>query len=330
MTGELSRIPSADPPNPLAQVPAMISDAGDHAFFAWDEFFAIENPNTKAAYESAVMRFLDWCNTRHLQLRDIMPGHVSEYEKTLLNLRTGGPASRETRKLHLSAIRGFFDVLVTRHVIVLNPAKSVRGAKVSSTMGKTPPIPEAAVPVLLNSIQTDNPVGLRDRAIIGVLLYTAVRRGAVAKLQLKSFWTDGVQHYLRFEEKGSKTRDIPVRHDLQMWIEEYIAAAGISDDDPSNPLFRRARQRSGRLEVGGLSSPAISKLVKRRFKAAGLPATLVAHSFRATTITNLLKQNVPLEAVQDLAGHVDARTTRGYDHSSREIRRNIVERIAFE
>ena len=78
-----------------------------------------------------------------------------------------------------------------------------------------------------------------------------------------------------------------------------------------------------------MSPQAISKLAKRRFKDVGLPDTLVAHSFRATTITNLLKQEVPLEAVQDLAGHADPRTTRGYDHSGKEIARNVVERISF-
>lgn len=66
---------------------------------------------------------------------------------------------------------------------------------------------------------------------------------------------------------------------------------------------------------------------KRRLREAGLPPDLSPHSFRVTTITDLLDQQLPLEDVQDLAGHADPRTTRLYDRSRRQITRNIVERI---
>ena len=72
------------------------------------------------------------------------------------------------------------------------------------------------------------------------------------------------------------------------------------------------------------------RIVKRRFKAAGLPAhRLTCHSFRATTITDLLDQGVALEDVQFLAGHSDPRTTRLYDRRKRQVTRNIVERISI-
>jgi integrase len=71
-------------------------------------------------------------------------------------------------------------------------------------------------------------------------------------------------------------------------------------------------------------------MVKRRFKDAGLPVTMrTCYTFRATTITDLLNQGVPLEDVQQLAGHADPRTTRLYDRRRREVTRNIVERISI-
>jgi integrase len=74
----------------------------------------------------------------------------------------------------------------------------------------------------------------------------------------------------------------------------------------------------------------VLRMVKRRFKDAGLPAdVLTCHTFRATTITDLLDQGVPLEDVQHLAGHADPRTTRLYDRRKREVTRNIVERISI-
>ncbi len=78
-----------------------------------------------------------------------------------------------------------------------------------------------------------------------------------------------------------------------------------------------------------MSGNDILRMVKRRFRAAGLPAhRLTCHSFRATTITDLLDQGVPLEDVQYLAGHADPRTTRLYDRRKRGVTRNIVERIS--
>jgi integrase/recombinase XerD len=68
-------------------------------------------------------------------------------------------------------------------------------------------------------------VGLRDRAIIAVLIYTAARVGAVSKLKLKHFEHDGSQWTLRFDEKGGKSREIPVRHDLEGYLLGYRDAA---------------------------------------------------------------------------------------------------------
>ena len=73
----------------------------------------------------------------------------------------------------------------------------------------------------------------------------------------------------------------------------------------------------------------IGRMVRRRMRDAGLPSRLTAHSFRVATITDLLSQGVPLEDVQNLAGHADPRTTRLYDRRRRRVTRNIVERISI-
>ena len=77
-----------------------------------------------------------------------------------------------------------------------------------------------------------------------------------------------------------------------------------------------------------MSGRDILRLVKRRFRWAGLPPNLTCHTFRATTITDRLEQGVNPDDVQHLAGHSDPRTTRIYDRRRRQITRNIVERIS--
>ena len=151
----------------------------------------------------------------------ITPGHVGEY---LAGLELATP----TKKLRLAALRKFFDLLVVRHVVVLNPAATVRAERYSTVEGKTPEIGTKQARDLLDSIYASDLVGLRDRAIIGILIYTAARVGAVARLTLKSLRHDGAQYSLRFSEKGGKAREIPVRHDLERFLLAYIQAAGIT------------------------------------------------------------------------------------------------------
>ena len=309
---------------PLPALPAMVERAGPAGRFAWDEFFFAEhhNPNTQAAYLRAVKAFLAWCEAKGAELPAITPGMVGQY---LVGL--GGSVAK--RNLHLSALRGFFDRLVNRHVVILNPAASVKGVKETVVEGKTPEITVDQARKLLASVDTSSLIGLRDRAILATLAYTACRAGAVAKLRLGDFQFDGVQFSLRFQEKGGKSREIPVRHDLEGFIRAYLDAAGIAGEGKDRPLFRASNGRSGTLTENAMDSVLVCRLVKRRLKDAGLPSRISPHSFRVAAITDLLTQGVPLEDVQYLAGHAEPRTTGLYDRRQKKVTRNIVERISI-
>jgi integrase/recombinase XerD len=318
-------VPALIPQSKAEALPSLIASAGPAAVFAFDEFFSgrLRNPHTRAAYRLAVGRFLDWVKAQETPLERITPGMVGTYFDQ-------HPGSPPTRKLHLAALRAFFDVLVTRHVLILNPAASVRGERYQVIEGKTPEITLDQARTLLLSINTRTTVGLRDRAIVAVMLFTAARAGAIAKLRLKHFVHDGSQWTLRFEEKGGKSREIPVRHDLQGFLLEYIESAGLKDVPGDSPLFPSAYRRSGRLTDNAMTGVDLCRMVKRRLKDAGLPLRLSPHSIRVFTVTDLLSQGIPLEEVQFLAGHSDPRTTRLYDRRQKRVTRNIVERISLQ
>jgi len=335
MTESYSLItPSKTPLAISPQQPAVVAYGGNNARFAWNEFFAaqIRNPRTRAAYSLAIRRFFAWLEPLKIPLSDVDPATVGAYFAE-------HPGSVPTKKLHLAALRALFDQMVVRHAMLLNPAASVRGEKYQVVEGKTPEITVPQVRALIAGIRTQkksdgkifpNVVGLRDRAIVGVLIYTAARAGALAKLRLKDFIHDGALWTLRFAEKGGKAREIPVRHDdLERYILEYLDAAGIRDDSGDSPLFRSAERRTGRLTTRPISNVDICRMVKRRLKDAKLPGHYSPHSFRVTTVTDLLSQGAPLEDVQYLAGHADPRTTRLYDRRQKRVTRNIVERISI-
>lgn len=305
------------------EMPKLIANAGATAGFAFEEFFVgkIRNTYTRRAYLHAVRSFLRWAEGRGVELHRITPGLVGMYFDGLA-------LSTPTKKLHLAAIRSFFDVLVQRHVIVLNAALSVRTERHSVQEGKTPEITVEQAKRLLASIMLETVVDFRDRAIIATLIYTAARAGAVGRLRLKDFADDGAQRVLRFVEKRGRARVIPVRSDLERYISEFVFAAGIEDEAKDLPLFRTCSGRKAGLTNRAMNNVDICRMVKRRLKTAGLPQTISPHSFRSCAATDLLLHGAALEDVQALLGHSDSRVTKLYDRRARRVTRNIVERIS--
>ena len=304
--------------------PRLIAEAGTAACYAWDEFFAatIRNAHTRTAYRRVVLRFLAWLEQFGVALSQVTPAMVARFIDEY-------PGSVPSRKLALAALRSFFDLLTVRQAIFLNPASSVRGERHSVIEGKTPEISKEQVRALLASIDLSRPVGLRDRAILGVLIYTAARAGAVAALRVRDFAHDGTQYSFRFTEKGGKSRSIPCRADLQEFLLAYLATFDRENEPKDAPLFRAVAGRTGGLTTRPLRGLDVYRLMKRRIKDAGLPALFSPHSFRVATLTDLLEQGVPLEEAQHLAGHADPRTTRLYDRRQRKVTRNMVERISI-
>jgi site-specific recombinase XerD len=312
--------------------PTLIVQAGEAPRNAWHDFFgSIQNDYTRKAYERAVRRFLEWLPS-DFGPEQIRPAIVGRY----IAKHVG---SIPTRKLHLAALRKFFDLLVERHIMIINPAASVRGLRYEAVEGKTPEITIEHAKKLLATIRVRREkrkgefvpliVGLRDRAIIATLIYTAARAGAVARLKLKDFRYDGTQWTFRFAEKGGKSREIPVRHDLQEYILAYLATIPDWQADTSAPLFRTTIRRTSTFTANEMSNIDICRMMKRRLADAALPEHLSPHSLRVTTITDLLTQGVPMEDVQYLAGHADPRTTRLYDRRQKNVTRNVVERISI-
>ena len=320
----LAQVPLISPTATLSETfPAILRRAGTNACFAADEFFSaqVSNPHTRRAYARAVGRFLAWCDAQGIELRQVTPGLAGRFIEEQ-------PGEVVTKNQALAALRRFFDVLVTRHAVDLNPFGSVRGRKHAVIDGKTPEITIAQARALLASLDLSHVVGLRDRAVLGTLTYTGARVGAVARLRLQDLRDHGEHRSLRFAEKGGKEREIPVRHDLDGWLSAYLDTAGIADDPKAAPLFRAALYRTGTLQAAGLGPYTIRFILKRRLKDAGLPEIISPHSFRVMVVTDLLSQNVPMEDVQYLAGHSNPRTTQIYDRRKRRVTRNIVERIS--
>jgi site-specific recombinase XerD len=136
-------------------------------------------------------------------------------------------------KQHLAAIRMLFDWLVTGHVIDTNPAHSVRGPRYTVKKGKTPVLTAEEAHALLESIPTtkkpandteaaDQPdlLGLRDRALIAIMVYSFARIGAVIQMKVGDYFVQGRRRWVRLHEKGGKEHDVPCHHCLDQCLHE--------------------------------------------------------------------------------------------------------------
>jgi integrase/recombinase XerD len=208
-----------------ATVPALIAARGPHAGGRFVEFFTanIRNLNTRRAYYRAVTEFFDWCDQARLGLLDIEPVHVAAWVEGL-----GREFAPPSVKQWLAAVRMLFDWLVVGQVLAVNPAHAVRGPKHVVRRGKTPVLTEDQARRLLESLDTSTLVGLRDRALIGVMTYTFARIGAVVAMKVEDYYPAGKRWWLRLHEKGGKRHDMPVHHKLERFLDECLERGCIS------------------------------------------------------------------------------------------------------
>src|SRR5581483_11586043 len=216
------------PPDPTSlPIPTAIAKLGKEAAWHFLDFFTarIANDHTRRAYHRAVTRFFAWLDSSSIPLGAVRPSHIATYLKEL-----GQTVSIPSVKQTLAAIRMLFDHLVVNHVVQLNPASSVRGPNYSVTCGKTPVLTDEEARQLFASIDASHLVGLRDRALIAVMVYTFARVGAAIGLNVEDYFPQGKRWFIELREKRGKRHCMPAHHKLEEYLDAYIEAASITDE----------------------------------------------------------------------------------------------------
>src|ERR1700686_4054091 len=284
---------------PLApdDLPALVAAAGERASMRFLEFFAanIRNPYTRRAYARAADEFLAWCASVGVpSIAAVQPVHVATWIEA---------ASREL-------------------------AGSVRGPRHVVTTGQTPVLDPAEARALLDSIDMSTHAGLRDRALIGLMVYSFARIGAALGMAIEDVYTQNRRLWVRLREKGGKRHAMPCHHNLEEYLTAYLDGAGLRDD-PKGPLFRTIGRGTGKLTRTVLPQANAYAMIRRRAAAAGIATKLGNHSFRATGITAYLKNGGTLEKAAAMANHASTRTTQLYDRRRDEVSLDEVERIVI-
>ncbi len=252
------------------------------------EFFTtqINSDHTRKAYLNASRRFAAWCEEYGIQeLSSVEPIHIAAFVKALEK-----DFSAPTVKQHLAALPMLFDWLVIRHILDMNRAHAVRGPKHVLRKGKTPVLSPEEIRQLLDSVEAETLMGLRDRALIALMAYTFARVGAVLRMRVEDSFIQGRRSWVRLQEKGGKEHQVPCHHRLDEYLHAYIDQAGIGTDLKGS-LFRSMTSKAGTaLTENRLFQQDVYTMIRNRAAAAKIKTPRVGcHSLRATGITAYMK-----------------------------------------
>jgi site-specific recombinase XerD len=263
----------------------------------YDVFFTsrINNPDTRKLYAWAVTRFTAWCDAAGITILQVKPETVSIYIAQL-------PGSASIVLSQLAAIRKFFDWMVEKEVMLSNPVRSIPRPRHTRKAAVTPTAVLTASELrhLLRSIETSMTVGLRDMALIAVMVHCFLRVHALLGLRLEDYERNATRAWLHVRE-GGRSRRVPVDQEVAAYVDAYIKALTIRNDRDGK-LFR-AISYGGKVKTGiPLTAMAVTKIVKDRTRAAGLPETIGCNSLRMTGIKLYMENGGNIEDMLVLSG----------------------------
>jgi len=274
-------------------------------------FKNIRNERTRAAYTLDLQDFMSFIGIeRPEDFRIVTRAHIIEWRDDFTR-RALSPA---TVRRKLSALSSLYQYLCEKNAVPLNPVKGVQRPKANNNEGTTPALSDEQARELLKAPPDNTLKGIRDRAILSVLLFHGIRRTELCTLTVRDYQRrEGVLHF-RVEGKGDKVRYVPVAMHTQRLLHEYLEVAK-HGEDLEGPLFRSVS--NNRKQRKALSPNAVYQdIVKRYGKEVGITVDVhgfCVHSLRATAATNALAHNADIAKVQEWLGHANVSTTRIYD-----------------
>ncbi len=274
------------------------------------EWFAnLDNENTRVAYRRDVRDFMQFVGiSEPTEFRHVTRSHVIHWRDQLKEL--GLAAATIRRKL--SAVSSLYDYLCENNAVEVNPTQGVKRPDKPSK--KTPAIGDAQARALLAAPPDDTLKGQRDRAILSVFLFHALRRSELVKLTVRDVHEDRGVTQLRVHGKGDKLWSIPAAPQSLRLIDTYLEAAG-HKADKAGPLFRPVTKNSKTSIDKAMTARGVLTLIKKYADEVGVSAVdgFCVHALRATAITNALEHEADIAKVQEWVGHSKIDTTRGYD-----------------
>ncbi len=265
--------------------------------------------NTLESYRADLSQFSAWLAKQKIALLAADQANIQQY----LAVKFPQSKPRSIGRL-VASLRRFYRYCLREHLIEEDPTLQIESPKLPRSLPKS--LNEQEVEDLLNAPDINQPIGLRDRAMLELLYASGLRVSELVSIQVNEVSTqDGV---VRVTGKGSKTRLVPMGEEAADWIVRYLkySRPEILQKKMSDALFVTTR-------AGAMTRQAFWYLIKRYAVQAGIDKPMSPHVLRHAFATHLLNHGADLRVVQMLLGHSDISTTQIYTHVARERLKNL-------
>jgi integrase/recombinase XerD len=262
--------------------------------------------NSISAYKTDLERYVSYLNSQKINRpENIETKHI----RRLLHLLSELGLSPSSLARNMSSIRSFHLFLLSEDLIKTNPSEHVEGPKLRRHLPSVLTFNE--IEMICSQVPIDNPLGIRDRAMIEVLYACGLRISELLRLLMREIYFK--DNFIRILGKGSKQRLVPISDRALYWIKEYL--------EKSRPFLDKHQRAGGFafLSVRGtaMSRMAFWKILKKYIIGSGIKKEIFPHTFRHSFATHLLEGGADLRAVQEMLGHSDISTTQIYTHLDR-------------
>jgi integrase/recombinase XerD len=260
--------------------------------------------NTLESYRADLTHFNAWLSKQNSDLLNANQADIQQY----LAVKFPQSKPRSISRL-IASMRRFYRYALRENLIKTDPTLQIESPKLPRSLPKS--LNEQEVEDLLNAPDINQPIGLRDRAMLELLYASGLRVSELVGVKVNEVSTqDGV---VRVTGKGSKTRLVPMGEEAADWITKYLKQARpeILQKRLSDALFVTARAEA-------MTRQAFWYLIKRYAIVAGISKHMSPHVLRHAFATHLLNHGADLRVVQMLLGHADISTTQIYTHVARE------------
>ncbi len=270
---------------------------------------------TRVNYSRDLRQFLTFANIDLESLITVRPEQVAAWRD---DMKARGFTNSTIRR-KMTALRALFSYLQIYGYVGANPAhgKFVKAPAVPRD-GKTVGLSPTDCRRLLDAPDPATPAGIRDRAMLSALAYSACRVGELVLLSVGDLMTSGEHRVLSIYGKGGKERFVPLHLEAVERLNLWVEVSGI-DEDRKGPLFRPVATPRGQGFDGftrrPLTTRAVENLVRKYATQLCLDRAITVHSLRVTALTTARERGADIIDLQDFAGHADPRTTLTYIRS---------------
>ena len=269
-------------------------------------YLAVErglSENYQLSTQRSLLEFAQWCSSRRKidNFRAVTLPLVGDY----LAERKRAGLSAASIKLIVVALKIFFRFLVSRGIVTRDPTEALALPRIERYLPET--LNELQVEQLIDSIETQVPLGLRDRAIVELLYASGLRISELANARLENF--NAEERIVRVTGKGNKTRLVPVGRKACEALAAYL-----SSERPTLVKRRSGSEIFLSARGGKLTTARIWQVVKKHARHSGLEKNIYPHLLRHSFATHLLGNGADLRIIQEMLGHADISTTQIYTH----------------